>query len=61
MTGPPKAILHKKFSKIEIDDVTRDPEDLITEIKLLRGDLRKLGVIIDDMEMITQLLSNLPE
>ena len=32
-------ILCNKFAKSELDDVTRDPEDLITALELLRGDL----------------------
>ena len=27
----------------------------------MRGDLRKLGFIIDDVEMMTHIISNLPE
>ena len=53
--------LQKKISKFELDDVTRDPEDWIAELELLRGDLQKLGFIIDDVEIMTHILSNLPE
>ena len=41
--------------------ITRDPEDWITEIKLLRGNLQILIVIIDNLEVMTHILSNLPE
>ena len=34
---------------------------MIPELELLRGDLRKLGVIIDDVEMMTHILSSLTE
>ena len=51
----------QKNCKSELDDVTRDQEDCITELELLRGNLRKLGVIIDDVKMITHILSNLTE
>ena len=61
MKGESKTRLRKTFAKSELYDVTRDPEDWITELELLRGDLRKLVVIIDDMEMMTHILSNLPE
>ena len=44
-----KTILRNKFAISELDGVTRDPEDWITEIELLRGNVRKLGVIIDDV------------
>ena len=60
-TGSSQTILRKKFVKIELDYVTRDFEDWITEIELLRGDSQKLGVIIDDIEMMTHILSDLPE
>ena len=53
ITGASKTRLNKKFAKIELDDVTRDPEDCITELELLRGDLRKLGIIIDGVKMMT--------
>ena len=51
----------QEICKIELDYVTRDFEDWITEIELLRGDSQKLGVIIDDIEMMTHILSDLPE
>ena len=41
--------LCNKPSKIELDDVTRDPQDWINELESLRGDLWKLGVIINDV------------
>ena len=61
MTGSSKTRLCKKFSEIELYGVTRDPEDSITGIYLLRGDLQKWGVIIDHLEMMTHSMSNLPE
>ena len=39
----------KKIAKRELDGVTRDPQDLITELELLRGNLQILVVIIDDV------------
>ena len=39
--------------KYELYDVTRDPEEWITELNLLRGYLRKLNVHIDYTEMMT--------
>ena len=56
-TGASKTMLHKKFSKY----VTIKPKEWITEIEILRGDLRKLDVQIDYSEMMTLILSNLPE
>ena len=50
-----KTRLWKKFEKIELYDVTTESEEWITELELLKGYLRKLGLIIDDVE-----LSNLP-
>ena len=60
MEGASKTRIQKEFAKSELYDATREPEDWITELELLRGDLRKLRVIIDDVEMPTQILSNLP-
>ena len=51
----------QKNCKSELDDVTRDQEDCITELELLRGNLRKLVVIIDDVEIMIYILSNPPE
>ena len=61
MISASKTILWNKFTKCELDDVTRDPEYWITELELLREDLRKLGVIIDGAEIMTHILSNLTE
>ena len=61
MKGVSKAKLQKKVSKSDLEGVTRDPEDLINELESLRGNLRKLGVIIDDTEIITHILPKLPE
>ena len=58
-TGASNKRICKKFVKIELDDVTRDPEDWITKLKLLSGDQWKLGVNIDDVGMMTHILSNL--
>ena len=49
------------MAKWKIDDITRNPKEWITEIKLIRGDLKKLDWHIDDSEMMTHILSNLPE
>ena len=61
MSGASKTIICKKFAKSELDDVTREPEDWINKLELLRGNLRKLGVMIDDVEVMTHILSNIPE
>ena len=37
--GPPKPDYKRKFFKYKIDDVTSNPEEWITELELLRGDL----------------------
>ena len=37
-----------------------DPEDWIDELELLRGKLQKLGSIIDNVEMMTHIMSKLP-
>ena len=41
--------------------VNKKSQEWITELELLRGDLPKLNVSIDDSEMTTHILSNLPE
>ena len=61
MPGSHKTRLHKKSPKSDLDNVTRDPEYCITEIELLRGNLIKLGGMIDYVEMATHILSNLPK
>ena len=40
--------LSKNFSKWDINDVKRNPLGCITDIELLRGDLQKLDVQIDN-------------
>ena len=52
-------ILSKKFAKCELDDATRDPEYWINDTKLFRGP--ELRVIIDDVLIITHIMSNLHE
>ena len=60
-TGSSKTILREKCSWCKLDDVTRNLEECITELKLLIGELQKLNVHIDESEMITHILLNLPE
>ena len=61
MIGASKTIIRRKSAKSVLYDVTRDPEEWISKLELLRGDLRILGFIIDDVEMVTQIPSNLPK
>ena len=61
MSGASKTRLRKKFVKIELDHVTKHPEDWIVELELLRGVLQKMGVIIYDVKVLSHILSNLPE
>ena len=56
-----KTRLCKKFAESKLDGVTRDPEDCITKLEFFRGGLWKLGVIIDNVEIMTHLISNLNE
>ena len=56
-----KTIICKKVLERKLYDVTRDPEDWIAEIKLLRGRVPKLSVNIDDGDMMEHILSNLSE
>ena len=60
-TGASKTISPNKFATCGLHDVTRNPEDCITEIDLLIGDLQKLGVIIHNVEIMTHILCNIPE
>ena len=55
-TGASKTILQKKFAKCEFDDVTRNPKQWITKLKLIRGYLEKLDVHIDDSAMMTHII-----
>ena len=47
-TGAFKTGVLNKFTKCKLYDVTRNPKEWITELKLLRGDLGKLDVNLDD-------------
>ena len=60
-TGDSKKILGKKFDKCKIYYVTRKHNEWITKIELLRGDLQKLDIQIDNPEIMSHILSNLPE
>ena len=51
----------QEIRKSELYYATGDPEDCITEKELLRGDLKKLRVIINDVEMMTHIMFNLLE
>ena len=55
-TGTSRTRLHKKFAKCKIDDITINLEEWITELELLRGDLQKLDVHIDNSERMTHIL-----
>ena len=59
--GVSKKILSNKIAKCEMEDVTRNPKEWITRIKILRGNLRKLDIQIYDSEMMTNILYKLPE
>ena len=43
--------------KVKLYDITRDPEDFINYIDILRGKLDKFNIKIYDMEMITHTLN----
>ena len=60
-TGVSKILLRKKLAKCELDDLTRNPEECITKLKLLILYLRKLDVQIYNFKTMTHILSNLPE
>ena len=51
----------RSSQNFELDGVKMEREEYITEIELLRGNLRKWLVTIDDVEMMTHILSNLTE
>ena len=60
-TGDSKTRLLKKLAKYELNDITRNPKEWITDIELLRVYLQKLDIHIDDSEMMTHILLELPE
>ena len=60
ITGASITRITKKFAKYELDDVTINPEEWITELKLHRRELQKLDVHIDDSEMMNHILLNIP-
>ena len=60
-TGSYKTTLCEKFAKYKLENVTINTEEWITELELLRVYLQKLNVRIDDSEIMTHILSNLPE
>ena len=60
-TGASKTRLHKKFGKCKLDEVTRNPEEWIIEIELIRLYLKNTNVHLDDLEMMTHIILNLPE
>ena len=43
-----KTRLRNKSAKYELDNITRNTKEWITELELLMGDLQKLDVHIDD-------------
>ena len=51
----------QEIDKCKIDYVTRKQNEWITKIELLRGDLQKLDIQIDNPEIMSHILSNLPE
>ena len=51
----------EKIAKIELEDITRDPKEWNTELELLWGDLQELDAKIDDMEIMTYIIPNLPQ
>ena len=61
MPGASKTRVRKKFSRIDLDDISGDPEEWITELELLRVNLPSLGVVIDDVKIMTHIVTNLPE
>ena len=59
--GASKTRIQNKYANIELDDVTRYPEESITKIKLLMVDQNKLNLHIYYAEMMTYIFWNLPE
>ena len=49
------------FAYIELDDVTKNTEKWITKLEVLRRDIQTIDVQIDNSEMCTDIISNLPE
>ena len=59
-TGVSKTRLFKKPAKYKLDNLRIDPKYWITNIELLRGDL-KMDVHIDYTEKTTHIISRLNE
>ena len=60
-TGDSKTRIRKKFSKCNLDSITRYPKECLTDIEIIRRDLRNMDVHIDNSEMMTHIQSNLPQ
>ena len=52
-TGASRTRPRKKLSKCDLDEVKIDPKEWITKLKLIRGELWKLNLHIDDMLIMT--------
>ena len=59
--GDYKTRLHNKFAKCKLYGLTKNPEEWITKLELFRGYLQKLDMQTDNSEIMTHILSNLPE
>ena len=60
-TGDSNTILQYKVTKCELYNLTRDPKNWITKIKILIWDIIKFNFYIDDTEMMTHIQSILPK
>ena len=60
-TGDYKTRLWNKFTNCKLEYIKRYSLDWTNYIKLIRGDLQKMNVHKDDMEMTTHILPNFPE
>ena len=60
-TPASKILLKKQFYESKLQDPSRDPDEWITELGLLRQQLKVLQVIIDDDDFVIQIVNNLPK
>jgi gag-polypeptide of LTR copia-type len=60
-TAASKILLKKQFYESKLHDSTRDPDEWITELALLRQQLKLLKVIIEDDDFVIQIINNLPK
>ena len=60
-TEASKTKLCKNIAKCKVDNVTRNLKEQINKLELIIVNLREIDVHMDDSEIMTHMLLNLPE